>query len=114
MQPMFLPVHKHQPPPNNRKDQPPVPSRLREGVAVRLQDLSVRLGADDEHGVAVEERVVPDEVGTGPLADPGRVGLDGGARGELAEGLAEEEVVVLRVSEALASWVRGPRGRCKG
>lgn len=66
----------------------------------------MRLGADDEHGVAVEEGVVPDEVGAGPLADPGRVGLDGGPRGELAEGLAEEEVVVLGVSVASAAGLR--------
>lgn len=52
---MFFTIHEHKAPPNNGEDQAAVPSRLDKGVAVGLQDLFVGLGADNEHGVAVEE-----------------------------------------------------------
>ena len=61
----------------------------------------MRLWADDQYSIAVEERVIPDQVGIGPLTDPGCVGLDGGTGDELAQGLAEEEVVVLGVVSTL-------------
>lgn len=110
---MFLAIHEHQAPPDDGKYEPLIPGRLGEGVAVGLQDLPVGLGADDEDGVAVKDGEVADEVGARPRSDPCRVGLDGRARGELAEGLAEEEVVILEgkgaalVSDCFRLWGRG-------
>ena len=93
--PVVLAIHEYQAPPHKREDQPAVPRWLHEGVAVRLKHLLVRLGADNQNGIAVEKGEVANHMGLGPLAHPVCIRFDWGARPELAEGLAEEEVVVL-------------------
>ena len=92
---MILPIKKHQTLPDNGKDKPRIPRRLRKLVTVRLQNLPECLGARDEYGGCASEEGVTDEVGVRPGADPGDVGLGWISGEKLAEGLAEEEVVVL-------------------
>lgn len=94
--PMVLSIQEDKAPPHKWEYQPAVPSRLHEGIAVRLEHRLVCLRADDQRSIAVEEGEVADHVGLGPFLDPGRVGLDRGTGVELAECLAEKEMVVLK------------------
>lgn len=53
------------------------------------------LRTNNQHSIAVEEGEVANHVGLGPFLDPACVGLDRGTGVELADCLAEKEVMVL-------------------